>query len=591
MADNKKVINFSTLAKAPWNALSRLFAPGAHGKTRLQSFVILLCAILIAVYIFPPAWNKAADFAKSKTGSKINLPRLRDTGFHLGLDLLGGTHLVYEADMSKISLKDQTSAAEGVRDVIERRVNALGVSEPVVQTNYSGDKWRVIIELAGIKSASDAIKQIGETPILQFKEQSDKPLRGLTADEKKQMDDYNAKAKTTAAGLLSQVLKGEIFEDLAFKYSEDAGSREAKGDLDWFREGALVKEFESAVKALKDNEISKTLVKSQYGYHIIKRTGERTIEEEGKKIKEYRASHILVKTKSESDFMSIDDYWVDTELSGKDLERASVQFDSQTNAPDVSLQFNDNGKKLFKEITERNVGKLVGIFLDGQPITIPRVNEVIRDGNARITGDFDLKEAKLLAQRLNAGALPVPIKLVSQQTIGATLGKAAVARSLWAGLIGLALVSLLMILYYRLAGLMSVISLLIFGALTLAIFKFIPVTLTLAGIAGFILSIGMAVDANVLIFERLKEELADGKELNYAITESYRRAWPSIRDGNYTTLITTAILFWFSTSLIRGFALTLSLGILASIFSAMVLNRSFMRASATFIKSNWWYGK
>lgn len=589
--NDKKVINFSALIKAPMNAFLKMFAPGSHGKTRLKGLAVLLCAVLIGIYVFPPAWNGAADFIKDKTASKINLPHLRETGFHLGLDLLGGTHLVYEADVSKIAFKDQGSAVDGVRDVIERRVNALGVSEPVVQTNYSGDSWRVIIELAGVKSVSDAIKQIGETPILQFKEQSDKPLRSLTAAEQKEMDDYNAKSQKTAKDLLSQISAGGSFDDLAFKYSEDEGSREKKGDLDWFREGMMVDEFEKAVKALKDDEISKTLVKSQYGYHIIKRTGTRTISEEGESITEYRASHILVKIMSESGFMTADDYWMETELSGKDLKSASVQFDPNTSMPEVSLQFNDNGTKLFKEITEKNVGKLVGIFLDGEAITVPRVNEVIRDGNARITGDFDLKEAKTLAQRLNAGALPVPIKLVSQQTIGATLGKAAVDRSLWAGLIGLALVSLFMILYYRLAGLMSVISLLIYGALSLAIFKFVPVTLTLAGIAGFILAIGMAVDANVLIFERLKEELADGKELNYAITESFRRAWPSIRDGNCTTLITTTILFWFSTSLIRGFALTLSLGIITSMFSAMFISRSFMRALATFVRSSWWYGK
>ena len=586
---NRRVIGFSTIIKAPLNAVAGLFAPGAHGKTRLQSFIILLCAILIAIYVFPPAWNKAADFLKEKT--KIELPRLRETGFHLGLDLLGGTHLVYEADVSKIAFKDQGGAVDGVRDVIERRVNALGVSEPVVQTNYSGDKWRVIVELAGVKSVSDAIKQIGETPILQFKEQSDRPLRGLTKDEREQMDSYNAKAKANADDLLSQALKGENFDDMAFKYSEDEGSREKKGDLDWFREGAMIDEFENAVKALKDNEISKKSVKTKFGYHIIKRTGSRTISEEGKRIKEYRASHILVKTKSEADFMKVDDYWLDTQLSGKHLKRASVQFDTQTNAPEVGLQFNDEGTKLFKEITEKNVGKLVGIFLDGKAITVPRVNEAIRDGNARISGDFDLKEAKLLAQRLNAGALPVPIKLVSQQTIGATLGKIAVKQSLWSGLIGLALVSIFMILYYRLAGLMSVIALLIYGVLSLAIFKFVPVTLTLAGIAGFIMSIGMAVDANVLIFERLKEELAEGKELNYAITEAFRLAWPSIRDGNYTTLITTAILFWFSTSLIRGFALTLSIGILTSILSAMFISRSLMRSVATLVRSDWWFGR
>lgn len=585
----KQVIDLSILIKTPLRALQRFFAPGSHGKIRMRSFIVLILAILLAIYVFPPAWNKTADFINNRTGLKLG--HLRETSFSFGLDLLGGTHLVYEADTKKIPFKDQSNAVDGVRDVIERRVNALGVSEPLVQTNYSGDKWRVIVELAGVKDVGEAIKQIGETPTLQFKTQSEQATRSLTAKEKAEMEEFNKKSKSAADGLLARALKGEDFGDLAFKNSEDKGTYEKKGDLDWFREKVMVKEFEDAVKALKNNEVRKTLLKTQFGYHIIKKTGEREIKEEGKDIKEYRASHILILTKSEASFMTLDDYWIDAELSGKHLERASVQFDPNTNMPEIGLQFNDKGKKLFKEITEKNVGKLVGIFLDGSPITVPRVNETIYDGNARITGDFDLKEARLLATRLNAGALPVPIKLVSQQTVGATLGKISVDKSLWAGLIGFALVCLFMILYYRLAGLMSVIALLVYGVVILAIFKFVPVTLTLAGIAGFILSIGMAVDANVLIFERLKEELAEGRDLEYGVAEAFRRAWPSIRDGNISTLITAAILFWFSTSLIRGFALTLSLGILVSMFTAMVISRVFMKTIVTVTKNNWLMGR
>ncbi|MCG2693918.1 protein translocase subunit SecD [Candidatus Parcubacteria bacterium] len=585
----KQTIDFSSIIKKPLSILRRIFAPGSHGKLRLQSLVLIILTILVAFYVFPPAWNRTADFINSKTG--LSLSKLRETSFHVGLDLQGGTHLVYEADTSNISYKDQSSAVQGVRDVIERRVNALGVSEPLVQTNFSGDKWRVIVELAGVKNVAEAIKQIGETPILEFKEQSDTAIRSLTAEEQQQIDEYNKEAETNAQDILNKILAGEDFGDLAFKYSEDAGSREARGDLDWFREGQMIPEFEQAVKELKDNQTRTTLLRSDYGYHIIMRTGERTIQEEGQDIKEYRASHILVVTKSEQNFLTADDYMVNTELSGKDLDSASVQFDQNSGAPEVALQFNSDGKKLFKEITERNVGKYVGIYLDGQPITIPRVNETIYDGNARISGSFDMQEAKLLAQRLNAGALPVPIKLVSQQTIGASLGKISVEKSLWAGAIGLALVCLFMILYYRLAGFASVISLLIYGILILAIFKFVPVTLSLAGIAGFVLSIGMAVDANVLIFERLKEELAEGEDLEYAITESFKRAWPSIRDGNISTLLTAAILFWFSTSVIKGFALTLSLGILVSMFSAMFVSRIILRSLASFVKKNWWFGR
>ena len=232
---------------------------------------------------------------------------------------------------------------------------------------------------------------------------------------------------------------------------------------------------------------------------------------------------------------------------------------------------------MFEEITSRNVDKIVGIFLDKQPISLPRVQQAITGGQAVITGTFDVQEAKLLAQRLNAGALPVPINLVSQQTVGASLGEIAIQRSLRAGLYGFALVALFMILYYRLPGLIAIVALLMYVAFVLAIFKLWPVTLTLAGIAGFILSIGMAVDANILIFERLKEELRLGKSLPQAMQAGFERAWTSIRDSNVSSLITCVILSWFGTSMVKGFALTLAIGIVVSMFSAITVTRTFLR--------------
>ena len=248
---------------------------------------------------------------------------------------------------------------------------------------------------------------------------------------------------------------------------------------------------------------------------------------------------------------------------------------------------------MFEDITGRNIGRQVAIFLDGYPISVPTVNDKITGGSAIINGKFSLQEAKDLSKRLNAGALPVPIELINQKTIGASLGSQAVRDSLKAGLIGLMLVALFMILIYRLPGLIAVISLLIYSLLLLAIFKLWPVTLTLSGLAGFIMSIGVAVDANILIFERLKEELGTGKSLSTAINDGFNRAWPSIRDGNFTAVITCLVLLFFSSSVIRGFALTLFLGILVSLFTAIVVTRNLLKLidERWLAKNTWLIGK
>jgi protein-export membrane protein SecD len=272
-------------------------------------------------------------------------------------------------------------------------------------------------------------------------------------------------------------------------------------------------------------------------------------------------------------------------LTGKYLKNASLQFDPNTNQPVVSLELSDEGAKIFEQVTERNVGKPLAIYLDTVLINWPRVQEKISGGRAQITG-FDIKEAKELARNLNAGALPVPISLISQQSIGASLGEESLQASLRAGGIGFAAVILFMIMLYKVSGLLAVLALLVYVALNLAIFKLLPVTLTLPGIAGIILSIGMAVDANILVFERLHEEMGqkkgdratlDNQEFLLALNRAYARAWLSIRDGNVTTLLTGFILFWFSSSFIKGFALTLTIGVLTSMFSAMIVTRYLMR--------------
>ena len=359
------------------------------------------------------------------------------------------------------------------------------------------------------------------------------------------------------------------FEQLAEENSTDPSVAQNKGDLGWFGTGIMVPAFETAVFDAEKGQIIGP-VETDFGYHIIYKKDERST-------KEYELWRILVETQSATDILPPQDPWKNTSLSGKNLERSEVVSDGQTGAIQVALNFDSEGKDLFGDITKRNIGQQVAIFLDNEIISAPVVQTAITDGRAVITGSFTLQDAKLLSQRLNAGALPVPVELISQQTVGATLGAKSVQTSLLAGVAGVLLVMIFMLFYYRLPGLLSVISLSVYIILTLAIFKLIGVTLTLAGIAGFILSIGMAVDANVLIFERLKEELREGKSLKAAVEEGFKRAWSSIRDGNVSTLITCVLLIWFGTSFVQGFAVTLGLGVLLSMFSAITITRVMLR--------------
>ncbi|MBP6942539.1 MAG: protein translocase subunit SecD [Candidatus Buchananbacteria bacterium] len=588
----------------PKNPISNIFTPGPRGKLR-WALIGILALVLIATWInvlhvptvvtrqldatlsvipvvndlkvWPEIKHDTQNNTRSVVWHSVREVDLQNFGqpFRLGLDLLGGAHLVYEADVSAVAESDRTEAIAGVRDVIERRVNSLGVSEPLVQTNRVGDKYRVLVELAGVYDINEAINKIGETPLLEFKEENpDGAAAAMTGEQEQELNRRTAEVQKKAQGLLDQIKGGADFAQLARDNTDDSGSKDTGGLYTGIKRGEFVPEFDDVLfTKLKVGEVYPQLVKSDFGYHIIKKEAERGIGE----AMEVDTRHILLLTPTPADVGVVADMqWQGTKLTGKNLKRASVELDQQSGAPTVSLQFDDEGAKLFGEITERNSGKLVAIFLDGEPISIPRVNEPIYAGQAQITGSFTVIEAKQLAQRLNAGALPVPVQLVSQTTVGASLGLDSMTKSLFAGLIGFAIIALFMIIYYRLPGVVAVIALLMYISITLALFKLLSVTLTLAGIAGFILSIGMAVDANVLIFERIKEELRAGRELTFAVREGFHRAWSSIRDSNVSSLITCSILFWFGTSIIRGFALTLALGIIVSMFSSITITRNLM---------------
>ncbi len=472
-------------------------------KRNLRLFAALLGIVLLAAgaaYIDYPKYSKI-DLNKIGIRYSQNFP------VKLGLDLQGGSHLVYQADLSQVDQANRRDALIGARDIVERRVNAFGVAEPLIQVEGSD---KIIVELPGIKDVNEAIKQIGQTPFMEFK-----------------LENPNTQAPTPTIDASGKVQLDPIGGDS----------------------------------------------------------------------------------------------WLPTGLSGKNLKRATADIQQGAGVGQevvVRLEFDSEGTKLFSELTSQNIGKRIAIFLDGEILSAPVVQSAITNGTAIISGNFTTQQAKELATRLNSGALPVPIRLISQQNVGATLGQESIQKSIVAGIIGLILIAVFMIGYYRFPGFLAVLALIIYALIAFAIFKvgisftaiilvglffllgltvsgwfgllalvsyigllflhgLSPVTLTLAGIAGFILSVGMAVDANILIFERIKEEIRAGKDIEKAIDDGFNRAWLSIRDSNVSSLITTIILYAFGTPSIKGFAVTLGVGILISMFTAISITRTFLK--------------
>lgn len=540
-------------------------------KKLLNKFILI---IVLAVFVGLISYPKAVSFIPPVYNF---LSRMK---INLGLDLQGGIHLEYQADVSKIDGSKVNDAMQAVQDVIERRVNAFGVAEPVIYATRSGSDRRLVVELAGVKDINQAKEMIKETPFLEFKEEG--PVQNVPDGN---INKANEEAKAKAQSILERVKKGEDFATLAKENSEDPGSKDNGGDLGFVKKGTFVPEFDKVLfdSNLKDGQVYSDLVESQFGWHIIKKIEERGSGDD----REVHGAHILIAKKSNP--ISPAKNYVVTGLTGKNLQSATVNFSGQgLSEPEVSLKFDSEGAKLFADLTKKNIGKTVAIYLDGQVISAPVVQTEITNGEAVITGNFSIDEAKELVRRLNEGALPVPISLVSQQSVEASLGAISLQKSLKAGLIGLILVIIFMIIYYRFLGVIASFALLIYSGLMITIFKlslFSPwaITLTLPGIAGFILSIGMAVDANILIFERTKEEIRRGRSVLNAIEEGFKRAWTSIRDGNVSSIITSIILILFGTGFVKGFAITLIIGVLVSMFTAVVISRTLIR----FLVGDW----
>lgn len=405
--------------------------------------------------------------------------------FKLGLDLSGGSQLTYVADVSEVNPADVPELMDTLREVIDRRVNMFGVSEPNVQVEQSSAvaenvEHRLIVELPGVTDIDEAIKSIGETPLLEFKIVDEEALARQQAME----------------AIKVQGMEGVTLEPV-------------------------------------DGEV---------------------------------------------------DPYIETGLTGRYLQSAQLQFAGQSSAGGlsneaiVSITWNDEGAKLFEEVTANNIGKPMAIFLDGEVISSPVIREKIAGGQATISGGFTPNEAKELAENLSFGALPMPIHLDSTQSIGASLGAEALQAGIFAGVVGFLILAAFMIVWYRLSGVVAVVALLMYVVMMLALFQFIPVVLTAAGLAGLILSVGLAVDANVLIAERIKEELRSGKSTDESIRDGFGRAWLAIRDANVAHIIAGIILFWFGTSLIKGFALVLLIGVFVSLLSAITISRTLLRA-------------
>lgn len=553
-----------------------------HQKIVTKFASIVLLALVVGAISYPKAVSFYPPAQNFLEGIKVNL----------GLDLQGGIHLEYKADLSGVEEGKKIEALEAAQDVIERRVNAFGVGEPLIQTSYSGGEHRIIVELPGVKDVNEAKNQIKETPYLEFKEEKNE-------EEMKEVEQIfapmNQKSQEQAQEILERAKDGEDFAELAREYSQDPGSKEDGGDLGFVGEGTFVPEFDLVLfdSDLQDGQIYPELIESQFGWHIIKRIEEKTekiTNEEGEdeEVKQVHSAHILFTKKTPDMIPSL--LYKSTALTGKNLESADVVFGQQGVAnPQVSLNFDNEGSELFAEITKRNIGKTVAIYLDDEVISAPVVQNEIANGKAVITGNFTIEEAKNLKTRLNEGALPVPIELISQQSIEASLGQDSLSKSLKAGLIGLSVVILFMVAYYRFLGLVASLGLLIYTGMMISIFKLSgtlsawPITLTLSGIAGLILSVGMAVDANILIFERIKEELREGVRLEGATKAGFQKAWSSIRDGNYSTMITSFILIWFGTGFVKGFAVILIIGVILSMFTAIIL----VKIMLLFLSRDW----
>jgi preprotein translocase subunit SecD len=478
---------------------------------RERNYALLIAIIFLAVLA---AWIVMPDNPGLRVG-----PINKEIKVHEGLDLQGGLQVLLQADVTDCA-SVTSDAMDSAKAIVENRVNALGVAEPLIQRQGT---CRIVVELPGLANPDEAIRTFGNTGLLEFIDAGDTPL--------------GAGQLVQTTGVATVVLPGTPIP-------------------------TIVPTPAATVTATTGVTSTAPIT----GPLPIAATVYRTV------------------------------------MTGRELRSANVAFSQTTSQPYIQFELTSDGAKIFGDHTSKSVNKYLAITIDKRVISSPVIKSAITEGSGIIEGQFTLEEAQRLAIQLKYGSLPVALKVVESKTVGPTLGRDSVSKSITAGIIGLAVVALFMLVYYRLPGLLADIALVIYALIVFAIYKFgipgiIPyVTLTLPGIAGFILSVGMAVDANILIFERMKEELRAGRTLALAIEAGFQRAWTSIRDSNISTLITCGILLWFGASfgasIVAGFALTLAIGVLVSLFTAITVTRTFLRLTMDMnvTENHWWFG-
>ena len=564
-------------------------------------------------------------------------------GLKLGLDLQGGKDLVYKAALTDPdtgeSIPPTSDQMESLKKTIERRVNASGLGEPIIQ--ILGED-RILIQLPGVRDPDRAKELIGETARLEFKHRTvdlESELPGLSGDAIVgiRVGDLDRELEALEPGLTvtstlqtttsatstesetapkatTTTAQGALDDEtgipaLVFNFT-DAGAVEFSELMDRLRDSleptpGTGRGYPSVLKMSFSSATATPALQIPYAPFFfgpegqffsllddpyIHRTGDSnrfiiSLLGAADDVADARAKFIGGPNPRLIEVMGKVDE--DVGLTGDHLARSYAGQHQSTGLPIVNIEFNSEGTRKFGELTTRIAGtsNLLAIFLDDEELISPGASRAITGGAAYIEGrDFTFERVRDIALLLESGRLPIPIELIQERDVDAILGADSLAKSAVAGLAGLGLVLLFMALYYRLPGIIAAVALIIYGALLLAIFKMIPVTLTLSGVAAAILSVGMAVDANILIFERMKEELRAGRTLLSSINIGFNRAWPAIRDGNVSTLITCAILFWFAdtlgASIVKGFAITLAIGVGASMFTAITISRTFLRLMA-----------